>query len=47
MKISTKDKIISDFADVINQIDKKSSDEIESSLTQAINDFKATFSSQS
>jgi hypothetical protein len=32
MKISTKDEIISDFAEMINQIDKKSSDEIESSL---------------
>jgi hypothetical protein len=32
MKISTKDEIIGDFAEMINQINKKSSDEIESSL---------------
>ncbi|MCA9812766.1 MAG: hypothetical protein KC483_07880 [Nitrosarchaeum sp.] len=36
MKISTKDEIISDFMDVVDQIDNKSSDEIESRLQKII-----------
>ena len=36
MKPSTKDEIINDFADVINQIDDKPSDEIESNLQKIV-----------
>jgi hypothetical protein len=36
MKMSTKDEIISDFVGVINQIGKKPSDEIESSLQKIV-----------
>ena len=36
MEISTKDEIISDFVCVIEQIGKKSSDEIESNLQQIV-----------
>ncbi len=36
MKTSTKDEIINDFVDVINQIDNKPSDEIESNLQKIV-----------
>ena len=36
MKISTKDEIITEFVGVINQIDQKSSDEIESNLQRIV-----------
>jgi len=36
MKMSTKDEIVSDFVDVIDQIGKKPSDEIESNLQKIV-----------
>ncbi|MDH3853712.1 MAG: hypothetical protein OES23_04595 [Nitrosopumilus sp.] len=36
MKMSTKEEIISDFVAVIDQIDKKPSDEIESDLQKIV-----------
>ena len=36
MKVSTKDEIISDFVGAIDQIGKKPSDEIESSLQKIV-----------
>ena len=36
MRMSTKDEIISDFADVIDQIGQKPSDEIESGLQKIV-----------
>ena len=36
MKKATKDEILDDFIDVLNQIDKKPSDEIESKLQKIV-----------